>query len=178
MALDVVQWSVTMSVTGLGTRRQAVRLPVLSVLSGLMLIAALVLFALELINFEQSRERLQTDITVAGVPVSGLRLAEAVTAWENIYQQPVLLEYLGHPIQLSPASIGFVIKSDQMQSEIRAQTALSSNYGKTFGITYGAVPLSRSACRSLPIIPRRACAKCCRISRAVTIKLPAAAILI
>jgi len=121
-----------MSVTGLGTRRQAVRLPVLSFFSGLMLIAALVLFALELINFEQSRERLQTDITVAGVPVSGLRLAEAVTAWENIYQQPVLLEYLGHPIQLSPASIGFVIKSDQMQSEIRAQTALSSNYWQDF----------------------------------------------
>ncbi|MCE7946132.1 MAG: hypothetical protein DYG88_01745 [Chloroflexi bacterium CFX4] len=121
-----------MSVTGLGSRRQAVRLPVLGILSGLLLIAALVLFALELVRFEESRERLQTDITVAGVPVSGLRLAEAVAAWENIYQQPITLEYLGHPIQLLPASIGFVVKSDQMQAEIRAQTALSNSYWQDF----------------------------------------------
>lgn len=121
-----------MSVTGLGARRQRVRFPLLSVLSSLMLLGALGIFALELVNFEQSRERLQTDITVAGVPVSGLRLAEAVRAWENIYQQPVVLEYFGHPIHLSPASIGFVVKSDQMQSEIRAQTALSNNYWQDF----------------------------------------------
>ena len=121
-----------MSVTGLGSRRQVVRLPVLGIFSGLMLIAALVLFALELVRFEESRERLQTDITVAGVPVSGLRFAEVVAAWENIYQQPITLEYLGHPIQLLPASIGFVVKSDQMQAEIRAQTALSNSYWQDF----------------------------------------------
>lgn len=121
-----------MSVTGLGTRRSGFRLPILPLISGALLIAALILFALELVRFETSRERLQTDITVAGVPVAGLRLTEAVAAWESVYYQPVELDFQGHPIQLSPAAIGLTIKSDIMQADIRAKAAAGGSYWADF----------------------------------------------
>ncbi|GAB4551122.1 MAG: serine hydrolase [Anaerolineae bacterium] len=121
-----------MSVKGLGTRRQAFRLPVVTLAASACILGAFILFALELVRFEESRERLATDITVAGVPVGGLRLAEAVAAWEAVYSQPIELTYQGHPIQLLPAAIGFNIKSDLMQAEIRSRVAVSSNFWGDF----------------------------------------------
>ncbi len=117
-----------MAVTGLGTRKKRARLPLLAMLSGGMLLASLVMFALELVRFAQSRDRLQTDITVAGVPVTGLTQSQAVTTWENVYYQPLQLEYLNSPILMLPADVGFRINSQQMQEQLRSQVASGGNY--------------------------------------------------
>src|SRR5437762_9972828 len=96
-----------MTVTGLGTARKSTRLPVLALFSGGMVLAALILFGVELSRFAASRDLLQTDITVAGVPVTGLKLADAVITWDRAYDQPITLDYQGSPIVLRPVDIGF-----------------------------------------------------------------------
>lgn len=120
------------SLGGLGSNKRSFRLPILSLASGGLLLAAIIMFALELVRFQDSRDLIQTDITVAGVPVAGLRLSEAAATWERVYQQSVELSYQGHPILLPPSDVGFTVKSDIMQAEIRAKTAQTSNYWGDF----------------------------------------------
>src|SRR5689334_4522130 len=102
-----------MTLGGLGTRRQRRRIPWLALISGGLLLAALILLAAQLVRFANTRDVLQTDITVGGVPVGGLPLAEAVKRWEAIYAQPVEIDYGDSPILLYPAQVGFFVKSDQ-----------------------------------------------------------------
>lgn len=117
-----------MTVTGLGTSRKGVRLPVLALLSGAMFLAALVWFAIELGRFAQSRDYLQTETTVAGVPVTGLTTADAVNAWTHAYEQPVELDYQGSPIMLMPADIGFRPNSDLMVADMKSKVSSTNNY--------------------------------------------------
>ncbi len=117
-----------MTVTGLGTSRKGIRLPVLALLSGGMFLAALVLFAVELGQFAQSRDFLQTETTVAGVPVTGLTTADAVNTWTQIYEQPVELDYQGSPIMLMPADIGFRPNSDLMVADMKSKVSSTNNY--------------------------------------------------
>lgn len=120
-----------MSVTGMGTRQKTVRLPVLGLVSAGLLLATIVLFAIELTRFAQNRDLLQTDISVAGVPVSGLRLSEAVQAWNFYYQQPIELDYGKDRILLDPAEIGFSLKNDEMLGEVQNRESIS-NYWSDF----------------------------------------------
>src|SRR5258708_13361190 len=118
-----------MSVTGLGTARKGhFKLPILPLLSAGMVLAALVLFMSELARFAQSRDILQTDITVAGVPVTGLKVSEAVITWERVYSQPVMLDFLGSPILVMPADIGFHANSDLMRADMQSKIANTNNY--------------------------------------------------
>jgi beta-lactamase class A len=121
-----------MSVTGLGTNKRRFRLPVLPLISGGLLLVALAMLALELTRFAQTRDRLQTDISVAGVTVTGLTESEAAAAWESVYQQPIELQYQGYPIQLLPSAIGFRVNSTQMLEEIRAQVGTNTSYWADF----------------------------------------------
>jgi beta-lactamase class A len=121
-----------MSLSALGSNRRRVRLPLLEVLSVLLLLAALLLFVVELIGFSQSRDRLQTDITVAQIPVGGLSAVEAQTRWEQAYAQPIQLNYQGSPILLDPASMGFRTNSETMLAEAIARSSDESNFWLTF----------------------------------------------
>jgi len=121
-----------MTMTGLGTRKRRARLPILTILPSAMLLVALVMFAMELVQFAQSRDRLQTDITVAGVPVTGLTQSQAVTTWESVYFQPIQLQYLNSPMLLLPADVGFRINSQQMQEQIRSQLSSGGTYWGDF----------------------------------------------
>lgn len=116
------------TLTGLGTRRETRRLPFLALISGGLLLSALILLAVELSRFSSQAGVLQTDVTVAGVPVGGKALTEAVRAWETIYAQPVQLDYGDSPILLKPQDIGFVVKSDQMRGQVQSRSAGSSNF--------------------------------------------------
>src|SRR6266852_1111589 len=117
-----------MSVTGLGTARKGhFRLPILPLLSAGMVLAALVLFMSELARFAQGRDILP-DITVAGVPVTGLKPSEAVSTWERVYSQPIMLDFLGSPILVMPADIGFHTNSDLMRAELQSKIANTNNY--------------------------------------------------
>ncbi len=121
-----------MTVTGLGTTRKRVRLPVLALFSSALLLAALILFVNEMVHFAQGRDTLQTDITVGGVPVTGLKLAEAATTWERVYDQPVELDYQGSPILLKPSEIGFRPNSERMRAEIQSKLSSTNNYWLDF----------------------------------------------
>ncbi len=121
-----------MTLAGLGSNRRRVRIPVLGLLSGGLLLASVILLAIELVRFAQSRSFIQTDITVAGIPVTGLQLSQAVTMWESYYQQPVELEYQGHPILLNPADIGFRVNNDLMLQAVRAKIEGTNNYWQDF----------------------------------------------
>src|SRR5579859_2321266 len=110
-----------MLANGFGRARRRSGLPILALFSGVLLLAALVAFALELSRFASNRDLLQVDITVAGVPVTGLKLSEAVNTWEAVYNQPVELEFQGSPILLKPADIGFNINSQLMLSDVQSK---------------------------------------------------------
>jgi beta-lactamase class A len=121
-----------MSVKGLGTRQRGIRIPILGILSSGSLLAALILFAYHLTLFAQNRDLLQTDITVADIPVTGLTLQEAMATVEGVYNQPVLLEYRGNNILLNPAAIGFRVNTDLLRSEIQSRLASTDNYWGDF----------------------------------------------
>ncbi len=92
----------------------------------------MILLALQLARFSTTRDLLQTDITVGGVPVGGLPLSEAVKSWGFVYRQPVELDYGDSPIMLSPAQIGFFTKDDQMQGQVQSRSAGTNNYWSDF----------------------------------------------
>ena len=122
-----------MTVTGLGTARKGgIRLPILALFSGGFVLAALILFALELSRFSMGRDFLQTDITVADIPVTGMTLKDAAAAWESAYEQPIELDYQGSPILLRPAEIGFRTNSEVMLADIRSKQAGTSSYWGDF----------------------------------------------
>jgi beta-lactamase class A len=121
-----------MTVSGLGTTRKGFRIPVLPIFSAVFLLGALFLFANELIKFAQGRDLFQTDITVAGIPVTGLSQEEAVRTWESIYSQPIELSYQGSPIILNPADIGFRPNSERMRDDIQSKVAGTNNYWVDF----------------------------------------------
>ncbi|HLY25219.1 MAG TPA: serine hydrolase [Aggregatilineales bacterium] len=121
-----------MLANGFGRARRRSGLPILALFSGVLLLAALVAFALELSRFASNRDLLQVDITVAGVPVTGLKLSEAVNTWEAVYNQPVELDFQGSPILLSPADIGFNINSQLMLSDVQSKVTGTNNYWADF----------------------------------------------
>jgi beta-lactamase class A len=90
------------------------------------------MFSNELSRFSTTNTLLSTDITVAGVPVGGKTLTDAVKAWETIYAQPVQLDYGDSPILLYPSQIAFVVKSDLMRGQVQSRSAGSSNYWQDF----------------------------------------------
>ncbi len=121
-----------MALTGLRGARKGFHLPILALFSAGLLIVALVLFLLELSRFAQGIDVLRTDVTVGGVPVTGLTMAEAASRWEQVYSQPIALEFQGNPILLSPANIGFQPKSDLMEQDMRSKLGGTDSYWSDF----------------------------------------------
>lgn len=107
------------SLSGLGTRRRARRLPIIPLFSWLFLFAALGLLMLELIRFSQQAERFANEVVVAGVPVGGLAAVDAANRIEQTYAQPVTLWYADSPIILDPASVGFRTNREAMLAQAR-----------------------------------------------------------
>ncbi len=122
-----------MGIGGLGTYRpRSRRLPLLELLSVSFLLAALLIFVMELIGFSRERDRLQANITVARIPVGGLSTTEAQARWEEVYAQPVQLSYAGNPIVLEPGSIGFRTNSEVMLAEAIARSTEESSFWLAF----------------------------------------------
>src|SRR5689334_8447037 len=117
-----------MGLTGLRGARRGFHFPVVALFSAGLLIVAVVLFLLELSRFAQGIDVLRTDVTVGGVPVTGLTIAEAAGRWERVYSQPVELDFQGNPILLSPADIGFQPKSDLMEQDMRSKLGGTESY--------------------------------------------------
>src|SRR5450432_3099842 len=121
-----------MSIMELGSSRKRLGLPILALISAILLIAALLLFVTQLGRFAENRDLLQTDITVAGVPVTGLNLSQAANTWQTVYSQPIELEYQGSPIILLPSDIGFHTNDELMLADIESKVSGNSNYWQDF----------------------------------------------
>ncbi|HML22237.1 MAG TPA: class A beta-lactamase-related serine hydrolase [Aggregatilinea sp.] len=109
--------------------RRRLQLPVLEIFSSLLLLAAIVLAMFELVQYSNTQESLQPDVTVAGIPVGGLEEAQAQSRWEAVYMnQPVELVYNGSTIYLDPQAVGFRTNSDAMLGSVRSQSSRQKNF--------------------------------------------------
>lgn len=109
--------------------QRGLRVPVLEIVSALLLLAAIVLAMFELVQYSNTQESLQPDVTVAGIPVGGLEPAQAQARWEAIYlNQPVELNYNGNIIYLDPQTVGFTTHSEAMLGAARAQSSRQKNF--------------------------------------------------
>ena len=94
--------------------------PILGILSGLFLLFAAILLAIELIQYSDIynnvNETFGEDVIIGGVQVGGLNEADRLSRLESIYvEQPILLNYNGSPILLTPRDIGFRLDTEAMQ---------------------------------------------------------------
>ena len=122
----------TSTLSGLGTRRRARRIPILPIFSWLFVMLGIGLLTLELIRFSQQVDRLGADVRVGGVEVGGLSAAEAVRRWEQLFAQPLTLWYNDSPILLDPADIGFRTDRDTMLAAAGAATAGNAAFWSEF----------------------------------------------
>lgn len=103
-------------------RNKRANLPVLRILSLVMILAAIVMLGVEMYSFSQRENLLATDVVVGGIPVGNLTIEQAVTKWEQAYNQPVILQYGTEPIVLEPGRIDFRLNSNTMRANAQAST--------------------------------------------------------
>lgn len=109
--------------------RRGLQLPILEIFSALLFLTAVVLTMLELVSYSNTVDALQTDLTIAGIPVGGLEEDEAQARWEAVYiDQPITLVYGGSTIMLDPVTAGFRTNSDAMLAEARAQNSQEKDF--------------------------------------------------
>ncbi|MBN1202348.1 MAG: serine hydrolase [Anaerolineae bacterium] len=115
-----------------GTLRDSQRglqLPWLEIVSAILLLIAIVLGMIELVQYSNTKDSLQTDLTIAGIPVGGLEPNEAQARWEAVYvDQPIMLLYEGNTIMLDPVVAGFDTNSEAMLAEARAQSSREKSF--------------------------------------------------
>jgi len=114
-------------------RQRRLRLPVLEILSALLVIGAIVWGMIELVNYSNTRDSLQTDLTIAGIPVGGLDQNAAQARLDSIYMsQPVTLIYGSSTIMLDPVEVGFHANSEAMLAEARSRNSRERDFWAGF----------------------------------------------
>jgi hypothetical protein len=131
------------------SRRRSISL--LQPLSLMMILAGVGLLVFYLLNFAQSEDRLASGITIAGVPVGGLRQNEAIAAIEQAYAQPVTLVYPGNaPFQIIPATLGFRLNTPSMLAEAVASGERGGGFWERFANYM--LGITDTSVRSIPLI--------------------------
>ncbi|HEY61035.1 MAG TPA: hypothetical protein G4N95_00135 [Anaerolineae bacterium] len=83
-------------------------------LSAFLLLAAIILLALQLVKYSRLRASFPQGMSIAGVPVSGLDRQQAAQRILEAYNVPVELHYGENVIQMNPAIIGFELDLESM----------------------------------------------------------------
>ncbi len=81
-----------------------------------MLLAAVVLFFVELVLYSRQRATMPEGLSVAGVPVGGLDQPAALERLAQTYSTPVELFYGDQLILLNPSQIGFRLDTEAMMA--------------------------------------------------------------
>jgi beta-lactamase class A len=81
-----------------------------------MLLAAVVLFFVELVLYSRQRAGMPEGLSVAGVPVGGLDQPAALERLAQTYSTPVELHYGDQLILLNPSQIGFRLDTEAMMA--------------------------------------------------------------
>ena len=74
--------------------------------------AAVILFAAQLVAYSRSRAALPLGLQIGGVPVGGLGREQALAQVANIYSAPVELRYQEFVIVLAPETVGFRLDTE------------------------------------------------------------------
>lgn len=122
----------TTSLSGLGTRRRARRMPIIPVFSWVFIFLALGLLMLELVRFSQQVERYAPNVMIAGIDVGGMTTSDAANRLEQAYASPITLWYDNSPILLDPASVGFRTNREAMLAQARSGGTQDSSFWTRF----------------------------------------------
>lgn len=89
-------------------------LSILSFFSIGLLLAAIILLAVNLVRFSRVRALLPAGLVIANVPVGGLDRTAAAQRLEEVYSTPVVLRYNGAAIYLNPSVVDFRLEVENM----------------------------------------------------------------
>ncbi|HPP63084.1 MAG TPA: serine hydrolase [Anaerolineales bacterium] len=83
-------------------------------ISALFLSAAVILTIVSLVGYSRQRNSYPAGMTIAGVPVGGVDPVTASQRVLQVYTSPVMVEYLGSNILITPSQVGFQVNMDAM----------------------------------------------------------------
>ena len=86
----------------------------LRIISLLLILATVIITALELITFSRIRSFLPAGLIVAGVPVGGLDRQAAAERLLEVYSVPVKINYQDQEIHLNPAVVDYNLELESM----------------------------------------------------------------
>lgn len=78
------------------------------------IIGAVVLTAIQLVEYSRARGYYPPGMTIAGVPVGGLNQQAASQRILQVYTQPIEVRYAGDTFQIDPSVVGFQINLEAM----------------------------------------------------------------
>ncbi len=99
------------------TPRRSAGFPLLEIAGSVMLLAAVLIFVLQLGGFSSERQQLPAGLELGGVPVGGLSRTEAQAYVEEIYGGPISVTYRDQELHLYPDQVGFRVNSGAMLSQ-------------------------------------------------------------
>jgi beta-lactamase class A len=79
-----------------------------------LLLAAIILAAVQLVRFSRVRAYLPAGLIVAGVPVGGLDRQQAAQRLSEAYSLPIEIRYNGSVIHLNPSVVDFKLEMESM----------------------------------------------------------------
>lgn len=85
-------------------------------------------FAYQWYQYRQVYDRMPAGTLVAGLDVSGLTRDEIIKLLNETYSGPVFLYHRNESIELDPASVGFVLDSEQMLKQLDEQFAAQEEW--------------------------------------------------
>lgn len=95
----------------------------------LFILAAAILFVVQLVQYSLQRANYPADMTIGGVPVGGLPPQAAAQRLLEVYSTPVELRYGEAVIHLDPALIGFELNLESMLAAADMQRTGISFWG-------------------------------------------------
>ncbi len=96
----------------------------LRLFSAVLLLAALILTALQLVRYSRLRASLPQGMIIAGVPVGGFDRQQAAQRLLEVYSTPIELLYNQSAVQVSPSVVDFQLDLDAMLSAADQQRVL------------------------------------------------------
>jgi len=101
----------------------------LAIFSGVSLVAAILLFVVEMVIYSRSFSTLPPCLSLANVPVGGLTEAQAQQQLLLTYRSPIQLHYRDQIILLDPAAVNFQVDSNLMLPQVNQFRANSGFWG-------------------------------------------------
>lgn len=110
-------------------------------LGALFLLAAVSISIVDYVNFRAPQSAIPSGVSVEGIPIGGLDLAQAEERLTEAFSVPVELRYLDARLQVSPAELGFAPSYSATLAQIDAHLPKQSWFAHLWGKTQPSAPL-------------------------------------